>query len=80
MVFDNFENIAGSNEFLPIFIEAQEGIPLAVGGYFTGEILNGLEDHLKGFLMQVAFLPAATAAAAREMTEDPKAGNILESI
>ena len=58
----------------------QEGLPGPVGDYFTGEIYQGIGDSLKRFLTQIAFLPAVTTAAARKMTGDSKAGNLLAAI
>jgi len=64
--------------------DASASLPVRVDGldrvfdYFASEIFQHVSAEVRRFLMQTAFLPRATASAARKLTGRADAGDILE--
>src|SRR5688572_10908153 len=48
--------------------------------YLAGEIFQKSDERTQRFLLHTAFLPQMTAAAARELTGDPGAGELLAEL
>lgn len=57
-----------------------EGSPREIFSYFAHEIFDNTEQMIQTFLLKTAFLPSISIESARDITNLPDAGEILEGL